>query len=186
MHERILTNVRNALEGTSTRSDWNLLWHTAPQAARGSIISQGLIAAQGGGYGLEQFSGIRYPLATYLTSRPGHIGIRDHVPFENKPFESDIWEIDTTGLELQPDWPAVYEHGAHFEEDGSFWFESDALHDLMETGDEFHPDTIDDPIPWMALTGTCCYHGDITTERVQQIHIEKWLEHYGQIEESRL
>jgi hypothetical protein len=103
----------------------------------------------------------------------------DHTPFENEAFDTDIWQIDTAGLDLEVDWPAIYEHGASFEEGGGFWFKSDAFHELMKMGDEFHPHTIGDPLPWMALTGTCCVHGDITPERMERIKISDWTARYG-------
>lgn len=152
-------------------SEPQVMYHVAPKAIRGQIKQEGLKPAWGGGFATGQTPLRGTPLSgVYLTSDPKNIG----VPGEFDPSEHDVWEVHTDGLRLEPDWPAVVEHGAYTEPD-HIWFEEghplgDQLHE--EYGDKLYPDDLHADPRWQELTGTVRAIQPIPPERIRRIASE--------------
>lgn len=154
------------------------MYHIAPAHLRDTIQREGLKPGWGGGQstGNTPFSGTNAQLhGVYLSDYPGLIGLRDHSPFENlSGGPHDIWEVDTRGLPLHPDYPALAEHGAVAEPSG-FWFDDDEAHEAMGGLDEHkYEQAMSNPHPYIQYTGTALHPGYIPPERIRLRQMEEF------------
>jgi tRNA nucleotidyltransferase (CCA-adding enzyme) len=145
-----------------------VMYHIAPRQHREAIQANGLRPGWGGGQAWgSPFEGIAPLRGVYVSDIPGHIGLRDHSPWESiTGGPHDVWEINTRGLHLAPDFPALTEHGAVV--DGhQFYFDDDESHEATGGLDGHTVEhAMANPHPYIQLTGTAMLHEPVGPERL--------------------